>query len=344
MARLTRKNIRVFAGEATNNGVFGSLQASDPTTTSDVEQIQSLSAWDYGWNSATQTSELLPPLEEFQGIQYVTTYQQAYLMQEGIPEWASSVTYYKGSLTKKITTTGFQIYCSLTDNNLGNILSDTENWKLVMDSDNLYAMANDVVYLAGTQTVTGDKTFSGAFTVQNSSAPTLQAQNTSLTKGTNPGAAIGVSWLKYTDGSGNNISSIYTRVGTNGDVFVGLVAYLNTAGVNTNAQLGITYKKDGTVTTTCPPSDAINSIVTTTGINKGANGYVQLGNGLIIQWGSAYQVATITLPTPFTSTNYKIAVAETEAGHEYSPVVGNKTTTSFGWFSKRYGDWIAIGY
>lgn len=160
MARLTRKNIKVFAENATDNGVFGSLQANNPTTTSDVEQIQSLSAWSDGWNSATETSEMLPPLEEFQGVQYVTTYQQAYLMQEGIPEWAATVTYFKGSLTKKVTSTGFQIYNSLTDNNTGNLLSDTSNWKKVMDSDDLYAFDNSVVHKAGAETITGTKTFS----------------------------------------------------------------------------------------------------------------------------------------------------------------------------------------
>ena len=139
MPRLARKNIKVFAGSATNNGVFGSLQANNPTITSDVEQIQSLTAWGEGWNAATETSEELPPLEEIQGVEYVTTYQQAYIMQEGLPEWAATVTYYKGSLTKEVTSTGFRIYNSLTDNNTGNLLSDTSNWKKVMDSDDLYA-------------------------------------------------------------------------------------------------------------------------------------------------------------------------------------------------------------
>lgn len=160
MARLTRKNIKVFAGNATNNGVFGSLQAENPVTTTNVEQIQSLPAWSVGWNSATMTSEKLPPLEEFQGIQYVTTYQQAYLMQEGMPEWASTVTYYKGSLTKEVTSNGFRIYCSLTNDNTNNLLSDTSNWKKVMDSSDLYAFDNAVVHIAGTETITGSKTFS----------------------------------------------------------------------------------------------------------------------------------------------------------------------------------------
>ena len=161
MARLTRKNIKVFAGSASNNGVFGSLQANNPVQTNDVEQIQSLNAWEEGWDSATMTSEELPPLEEFQSVQYVVTYEQAYLMQEGLPEWASTVTYYKGSLTKKVTSTGFQIYCSLTDNNTNNALSDTANWKLVMDSDDLYPLDSAVVHKAGSETITGNKTFTG---------------------------------------------------------------------------------------------------------------------------------------------------------------------------------------
>lgn len=147
MARLTRKNIRVFAGSATNNGVFGSLQANNPVQTNDVEQIQGLTAWANGWNDAVMSGEELPPLEEFQAIQYVVTYEQAYLMQEGLPEWASTVTYYKGSLVKKVTSTGFQIYSSLTDNNTNHALSDTSNWKVVMDSDDLYAMQSDVTQL-----------------------------------------------------------------------------------------------------------------------------------------------------------------------------------------------------
>lgn len=179
MARLTRKNIKVFAENATDNGVFGSLQANNPTTTSDVEQIQSLSAWSDGWNSATETSEMLPPLEEFQGVQYVTTYQQAYLMQEGIPEWAATVTYYKGSLTKEVTSTGFRIYNSLTDNNAGNLLSDTSNWKKVMDSDDLYAFDNSVVHKAGAETITGAKTFTGDGWI-------TKIQNTDVTYNTAP--------------------------------------------------------------------------------------------------------------------------------------------------------------
>lgn len=145
MTRLTRKNMKIFAGSAVNNGVFGSLQANDPTLTSDVESIQSLSAWGEGWDAATATSELLPPLEEMQGVQYVVTYQQAYMLQEGIPEWNTNTEYGIGSVAKENTSTGFKIYSSLSNNNIGNLLSDTSNWKLVMSSDDTYAYSSEVV-------------------------------------------------------------------------------------------------------------------------------------------------------------------------------------------------------
>lgn len=177
MARLARKNIKVFAGSSSNNGVFGSLQANNPTLSNDVEQIQSLSAWGEGWNAATETSEELPPIEEMNSISYVTTYQQAYIMQEGMPEWSATVTFYKGSLTKEVTSTGFRIYCSLTNDNTGNLLSDTSNWKKIMDSDDLYAFDSAVVKLTGDQSIAGVKTFSSSPIM-----PTLAAGDSS-TKG-----------------------------------------------------------------------------------------------------------------------------------------------------------------
>lgn len=193
MARLTRKNIKVFAGSSNNNGIFGSLQANNPVLTNDIEQIQSLAAWGNGWESATETSEELPPIEEMNSISYVTTYEQAYLMQEGMPEWASTVTFYKGSLTKEVTSTGFKIYCSLTNDNTGNLLSDTTNWKKVMDSDDLYAFDSAVVKLTGNQTIAGTKTFSSS-----PIAPTPTAGDSSTKVATTAFATTAINALSNT--------------------------------------------------------------------------------------------------------------------------------------------------
>lgn len=129
MAKLTRATQQVFAGSATNNGVFGSLQAGSGQYSNDVATIQSLPAYAQGWNSATISSELLPPLEEFQGLQYVSSYQLAYIFQEGIPEWDLGTTYYQGSVVKVYSSSGTLLYSSLTNDNIGNDpTTSTSNW------------------------------------------------------------------------------------------------------------------------------------------------------------------------------------------------------------------------
>lgn len=256
MARLTRKNIKVFADSADNNGVFGSLQAGNPTVSNDVETLQSLSAWNYGWNSATMTSEKLPPLEEIQGVTYVTTYQQAYIMQEGLPEWASTVTYFHGSLVKKVTANGFQIYNSLTDNNEGNQLSDTTNWKLVMDSDNLYALDNSVVHLAGDETITGAKTFTNETTIKRD----ILFNNNDAVKGTNPQASV--FWgLVNGDSSGEGRLGLFeTKLQANGQVETYIAAYKNESGSSNSALVSVVYPASGNPYATAPtPATSDNS-------------------------------------------------------------------------------------
>lgn len=499
MARLTRKNIKVFAGNAANNGVFGSLQAGNPVTTTNVEQIQSLSAWNTGWNSATMTSEKLPPLEEFQGIQYVTTYQQAYIMQEGVPEWASTVTYYKGCLAKEVTSTGFRIYNSLTDDNTGNLFSDTSKWKKVMDSDDLYAFDNAVVHKAGTETITGQKTFTddvvakinysrgtapessaypkpyliydtnnkmfgciqlaylqnqavlmellaynganasddtpasmgvvnnngnkytfaptptedttnstqidtvgarntklanyvaltgnqtiggtktfsstisgsingnaatvtnGVYTTGSQSIagkktftnmpyiamthPSIHEQKTELTKGTAPTSSQDTSGgISFVDKNDKILADVLFGYTKDKSTLVALRPHkANASGDTAVSALSVTYPATGNPYATAPASDIADSVVTTINKSKAANGYFQLGNGLIIQWGSFSTSGTITLPKAFTSTDYKVACSET-GDHEYGPRIGNLTKTTFDVLNSRPGMWIAIGY
>lgn len=129
MARLERKTQKIFAEEADNNGIFGSLQAGAGQSTSDIAQIQSLPAYSQGWNAATISSEKLPSLEEMQGLQYMFTTQLAYIFQDGMPEWDANTTYYKGSMVKSMEGDDVVIYFSSADNNIGNPpASDSEYW------------------------------------------------------------------------------------------------------------------------------------------------------------------------------------------------------------------------
>lgn len=137
MAKLARKNQKVFAGNATNNGVFGSLQAGSKQLNNDVEIIQSLPAYQEGWDAATISSEKLPSLEEFQGVQYANSYQLAYIFQEGLPEWDSKTTYYEGAICKVLGTPGnFILYSSLANDNTGNPpATSTSAWKMVFNTE-----------------------------------------------------------------------------------------------------------------------------------------------------------------------------------------------------------------
>lgn len=134
MARLPRKTQRIFAGNAVNNGQFGSAQLGTKVLSNDLETIQDLAAWVNGWNDATISGQRLPTLEEMQGLQYVMTSQLAYLFERGFPEFDAGTNYFVNSIVIKAGT--FELYGSLTDNNLGNALPDqmdNTDWKFLAD-------------------------------------------------------------------------------------------------------------------------------------------------------------------------------------------------------------------
>jgi hypothetical protein len=128
MARLARVTQPIFAGSASNNGVFGSAQANaGPGTDSNVlATIMGLAAWSAGWLSAVIGGSKFPPLEEFQAIDYVITSQLAYLFQQGIAEYDTGTTYYTNSIVVNGGT--YDVYGSNTNGNIGNALSNATYW------------------------------------------------------------------------------------------------------------------------------------------------------------------------------------------------------------------------
>lgn len=136
MVKLARKYQKIFGLGSGRIGQFGSQEINTPTYSTDVEEIQELSAYEGGWDDATISGEKAPTLPEFNGLQYCTDYQIAYLMQEGIPEYNSDTTYYIGSLVKLANSS--KIYRSLTDDNSGNILSDDTNWQYCFDFSTIF--------------------------------------------------------------------------------------------------------------------------------------------------------------------------------------------------------------
>ena len=130
MARLERLTAKVFADSAPADeiGQFGSALLGTKVLTSDVATIQGLSAYNNGWGSAVISNRNYPTMQEFNGILKVMSYQTAYQMQEGIPEYDSSTTYFKGSIVKVIDNTDVHFYASLVDNNQGYAVTNTNYW------------------------------------------------------------------------------------------------------------------------------------------------------------------------------------------------------------------------
>lgn len=126
MPRYTRANQKIFGDSVSasgNFGVFGSLAAGSPTYSKDPATIQSLAAFLQGWQAATTGIED-PSLEDMNGLFYLTFSQIAYILQAGIPEWNAETTYYQGQFC---SASGI-IYKSLTNENIGNAVSDTNHW------------------------------------------------------------------------------------------------------------------------------------------------------------------------------------------------------------------------
>lgn len=131
MARISRKNQKVFAGQAAADqiAVFGSMKTGTPVYSSDLDSLQS-AEYEEGWADAI-LADKAPYLEEMNGVQYGLSSQIAYILQQGLAvEYDAATTYYKGSVVAVISGTDITFYKSITDNNTGNPVSDTANWQL----------------------------------------------------------------------------------------------------------------------------------------------------------------------------------------------------------------------
>lgn len=127
MSKIPRKNMKVFASNAGAQqlGVVGSLAAAAPTYSTDPETIQSLANYLTGWYGVV-IGVNSPALQDFNSLCYLFAYQLAYLFQTGVAEWNTSTTYFIGSLVND----GLgNLFYSVTDNNVGNALTDATNWR-----------------------------------------------------------------------------------------------------------------------------------------------------------------------------------------------------------------------
>lgn len=131
MAKITRVYQQLFGSTAgtAQLGKFGSLAAGSPVTysgtTADPVAMQSLSQFLAGWDNAVIGANS-PAIEDMNTLFYLVFRQLAYIFQAGVAEWDATTTYFIGS----VVNSGGVFYVSLTDNNAGNALSNTTNWKI----------------------------------------------------------------------------------------------------------------------------------------------------------------------------------------------------------------------
>jgi hypothetical protein len=227
---------------------------------------------------------------------------------------------------------GSSLIASSSDNKMDTDLSNlTDTGKGVIDSRITDIMVsqkseNDSLYvkLDGNETINGEKTFTNKIKTSQIRALTGEDENNK---------AYGT--VEFYDNGTDNKTCLF------------VFDEEETANANI-----ILHYNNGEPYVTAPASSKLGSVVTTTGISKSQNGYVKLGNGIILQWrfnSLSSDGTTITFPTSFTSTNYGIAIC----GHysakynDFGCRLGSMTSSNF----KAYRTtalngmrWVAMGY
>lgn len=139
MGTLTRQTQKVFAGNA-NAGqiaIMGTMKTGIPQYDTSLANLQS-AEYQLGWADAI-LNDKAPYLEEMNGVQYGFSYQIAYLLQEGIPEYDANTAYSLNSIVKVINGNELMFYhpIQLDANNecKGHALSDTNWWVRLNISD-----------------------------------------------------------------------------------------------------------------------------------------------------------------------------------------------------------------
>lgn len=130
MSNLLRYTQQIFASLAGNNQLseYGSFIASPPGnlyngSTITPAIVQQLSNYLEGLYAATGGA-YSPTIQDHNSLFYLLSYQIAYLLQKGIPEWDAGTTYFINDFVK----VGEKIYISLQNTNLNNLVTDTAWW------------------------------------------------------------------------------------------------------------------------------------------------------------------------------------------------------------------------
>ena len=239
------------------------------------------------------------------------------------------------------------------------VLSDGVNTYDIKDAtarSDISTLDGNVVKLTGDQTVGGVKQFtSGVIDLFGTDAVNYRG-HFNIDKGSNPITTYygEITFQDKVDGndSSHRLGTFSTNVASDGWVLSRMVAYRNTAGSSSGATISVSMKNDGTINTYAPACDNNDCIITQQGLSTGSNGYVKLGNGIMIQWGrvaSGSGNQTITFPQAWYNTDYALACTTTPGNSTTKAAISvdsssrTKTTVSVNIESNASSNWIGIG-
>lgn len=292
---LTRIHQKIFSENAANNGQFGSLQTGTKVETPDISVLQALAAYQEGWSDAVISGEELPPLEEFNGLHKIETQQLQYLLNKGIPEYSADAEYYIGDIQREVG--GRKLYRSITDNNIGNALTDTLNWEIYYDPDNSIfdnvTINNTLNTQSNAATISGGAiTYTGAYMIIDTEGGAATDDLATINGGNN-----GDILILRSNANARNITIKHLggniRTDTQGDVTLDLSSDI------------VTFQFRGSSWDMQSRSTRLDFLS-----SKATNGYTYLPNGLIMQWGLANSpndtVNTITYPIAFPNAIYAV--------------------------------------
>jgi len=348
MANITRKQHKIFAALSANNGQFGSDQAGSPVVSNDPDVIQALPAYNNGWLNATIGSSELPTLEDMQGLQYNNSYQTAYLLQKGIPEWNNLTDYHTGDIVRQIG--GSRLYKSITDDNINNPIIDLSNWQYLGNLDNLFTTEvistegdlikgsssgeaerlpvgsnNQILQSNGTNPVWSNDLVINNLTVNDK----LNTQPNTATISSGAITYTGAYMVVDTEGGASSDTLDTINGGTAGDrlllrgatVNQDIIISDNTGNIQTNNGVNFTLEPlhgdcvefyyDGSSWIQAARRLHLDFLS-----SKSTNGYTYLPNGIILQWGVAVNVGgnsiqAVTLPITYPNA---IWMTQTTAG------------------------------
>lgn len=218
---------------------------------------------------------------------------------------------------------------------------------------NVYNDLQNYVTTGTAQTISGEKTLTDELFISMTGTDFIAAIQQAITLGSAPASNVGSGYTIFD--SNNDWAAAFKHVYESGGLVKSqMLVRRQDKSASTRIEVG--FKANGDEFTRAPACSDTNSIVTTTGMNKDTNGYVKLGNGIIVQWGdhstTSAGASTITFPTAFTDNNYSITFTRisgssttNESGSYY---FRGRTTTSVGVYKTSNNTqsmmWIAIGY